>query len=151
MFKVPQKSKTLYNYTSTLMTHRLEKADCVLDWYRGYYVRFTHLSLRIRRTDSRKVRGSIPRLSTVFFCNSAFDEYCFYLYVYFRLLLLFASALFSHSSIFCRQSTNQVSVFFVRWFRAPFFEQVVFALGVLEVTSAGDIEPLVQRRFRLFA
>ena len=107
MFKVPQKSKTLYNYTSTLMTHRLEKADCVLDWYRGYYVRFTHLSLRIRRTDSRKVRGSIPRLSTVFFCNSAFDEYCFYLYVYFRLLLLFASALFSHSSIFCRQSTNR--------------------------------------------
>ena len=41
MFKVPQKSKTLYNYTSTLMTYRLEKADCVLDWYRGYYVRFT--------------------------------------------------------------------------------------------------------------
>ena len=77
------------------MTHRLEKADCVLDWYRGYYVRFTHLSLRIRRTDSRKVRGSIPRLSTVFFCNSAFDEYCFYLYVYcmyFR-FILFASAL----------------------------------------------------------
>ena len=95
MFKVPQKSKTLYNYTSTLMSHRLEKADCVLDWYRGYYVRFTHLSLRIRRTDSRKVRGSIPRLSTVFFCNSAFDEYCFYLYVYcmyFR-FILFASAL----------------------------------------------------------
>jgi hypothetical protein len=34
-------------------------------------------------------------LSTVFFCNSAFDEYCFYLYVYcmyFR-FILFASAL----------------------------------------------------------
>ena len=48
----------------------------------------------MRRTDSRKVRGSIPRLSTVFFCNSAFDEYCFYLYVYcmyFR-FILFASA-----------------------------------------------------------
>ena len=96
MFKVSHKSEISYYYTSTLMTHRLEKANFVLDWYRGYYVRFTsHLSLRIRRTDSRKVRGSIPRLSTVFFCNSAFDEYCFYLYVYcmyFR-FILFASAL----------------------------------------------------------
>ena len=96
MFKVSHKSEISYNYTSTLITHRLEKANFVLDWYRGYYVRFTsHLSLRIRRTDSRKVRGSIPRLSTVFFCNSAFDEYCFYLYVYcmyFR-FILFASAL----------------------------------------------------------
>ena len=95
MFKVSHKSEISYYYTSTLMTHRLEKANFVLDWYRGYYVRFTsHLSLRIRRTDSRKVRGSIPRLSTVFFRNSAFDEYCFYLYVYcmyFR-FILFASA-----------------------------------------------------------
>ena len=90
MFKVSHKSEISYYYTSTLMTHRLEKANFVLDWYRGYYVRFTsHLSLRIRRTDSRKVRGSIPRLSTVFFCNSAFDEYCFYLYVYFRLVCIF--------------------------------------------------------------
>ena len=41
MFKVSHKSKISYYYTSTLMTHRLEKANFVLDWYRGYYVRFT--------------------------------------------------------------------------------------------------------------
>ena len=103
MFKVSQKFKVVYIYTSTLITHRLEKADYVLDWYRGYYVRFTHLSLRIRRTDSRKVRGSIPRLSTVFFCNSAFDEYCFYLYVYcmyFRFILFAARSLVNYLSTF---------------------------------------------------
>ena len=33
---------------------------------------------------------------------------------------------------------DKVSVFFVRWFWAPFFEQVVFALGVLVVTSVSD-------------
>ena len=104
MFKVSHKSEISYYYTSTLMTHRLEKANFVLDWYRGYYVRFTsHLSLRIRRTDSRKVRGSIPRLSTVFFCNSAFDEYCFYLYVYcmyFRFILFAARSLVKYLSTF---------------------------------------------------
>ena len=42
------------------------------------------------------------------------------------------------------------SVLFVRRFRAPFFEQVVYALGVLVVTSASDVYPLVKRRFRLF-
>jgi hypothetical protein len=33
---------------------------------------------------------------------------------------------------------DEPSVFFVRWFWAPFFEQVVFALGVLVVTSVSD-------------
>ena len=33
---------------------------------------------------------------------------------------------------------NNPSVFFVRWFRTPFFEQVVYALGVLVVTSLPD-------------
>ena len=94
MFKVSHKSEISYYYTPTLMTHRLEKANFVLDWYRGYYVRFTsHLSLRIRRTDSRKVRGSIPRLSTVFFviprlmsivfiCMCIFDWYVFSIYTF---------------------------------------------------------------------
>jgi hypothetical protein len=45
---------------------------------------------------------------------------------------------------------DKVSVFFVRWFRAPFFEQVVYAVGVLFVTSGSDVWPVVQRRFRLF-
>ena len=44
--------------------------------------------------------------SAVFFCNSAFDEYCFYLYVYFR-LLLFAARFFLTRQLFCRQSTNR--------------------------------------------
>ena len=42
------------------------------------------------------------------------------------------------------------SVFFVRWFPEPFFEQVVFALGVLVVTSVSDEIPAVKRHFRLF-
>ena len=40
-------------------------------------------------------------------------------------------------------------VFFVRWFRRPFCEQVVYAVVVLEVTSTSDVYPLVKRRFRL--
>ena len=31
------------------------------------------------------------------------------------------------------------SVLFVRWFWAPFFEQVVHALGLLVVTSVSDV------------
>ena len=42
------------------------------------------------------------------------------------------------------------SVLFIRWFWAPFFSQVVYALGVLVVTSASDVVPVVKRRFRLF-
>ena len=42
------------------------------------------------------------------------------------------------------------SVYFVRWFWRPFFEQVVFALGVLVVPSVSDVFPAVKRRFRLF-
>ena len=45
---------------------------------------------------------------------------------------------------------NNCSVLFVRRFRAPFFEQVVYALGVLIVTSPSDVSPVVKRRFRLF-
>ena len=33
---------------------------------------------------------------------------------------------------------NKPSVFFVRWFRTPFFEEVVYAVGVLVVTSLPD-------------
>ena len=47
-------------------------------------------------------------------------------------------------------SLDRPSVFFVRWFWAPFFEQVVYAVGVLFVTSASDVYPVVQRHFRLF-
>jgi len=42
------------------------------------------------------------------------------------------------------------SVLFVRWFWAPFFEQVVRALGLLVVTSESDALPVVKRHFRLF-
>ena len=45
---------------------------------------------------------------------------------------------------------DERSVLFVRWFWRPFFEQVVFALGVFVIPSAGDVSPVVQRRFRLF-
>ena len=45
---------------------------------------------------------------------------------------------------------DELNVLFVRWFRAPFFEQVVFAVGVLEVTSGSDEIPVVKRHFRIF-
>ena len=45
---------------------------------------------------------------------------------------------------------DKPSVFFVRWFWAPFFSQVVKAVGVLEVSSASDVIEVVKRRFRLF-
>ena len=45
---------------------------------------------------------------------------------------------------------DKVSVYFVRWFWRSFFEQVVFAIGVLVVTSVSDVFPVVKRRFRLF-
>ena len=45
---------------------------------------------------------------------------------------------------------DKYSVFFVRWFWRPFFEQVVFALVVLVVTSESDVSPVVKRHFRLF-
>ena len=47
-------------------------------------------------------------------------------------------------------SFDKSRVLYIRWFWRTVFEQVVFALVVLEVTSAGDIEPVVTRRFRLF-
>ena len=46
---------------------------------------------------------------------------------------------------------DERSVLFVCWFWAPFFEQVVFAIGVFVVTSVRDVLPEVKRRFRLFA
>ena len=45
---------------------------------------------------------------------------------------------------------DKCGVFFVRWFREPFFEQVVFALGVLVIPSASDGLPVVNRYSRLF-
>ena len=41
------------------------------------------------------------------------------------------------------------SVLFVRWFWAPFFLQVVHALGLLVVMSSRNVLP-VNRHFRLF-
>ena len=38
-------------------------------------------------------------------------------------------------------------VFFVRWFWRPFFEQVVYALGVLVVTSVSDVSQLLRGTF----
>ena len=63
------------------------------------------------------------------------------------LLLSFAAVLILGISL---PIFDKFSVFFVRWFRAPFFEQVVYALGLLVVTSASDVFPVVKRRFRLF-
>ena len=40
-------------------------------------------------------------------------------------------------------------VFFVRWFRRPFCEQVVYALVVLVIPSASDVSPVSKRHFRL--
>ena len=45
---------------------------------------------------------------------------------------------------------HKFSVFFVRWFWAPFFEQIVHALGVLAIPSGSDVLPVVKRHFRLF-
>ena len=45
---------------------------------------------------------------------------------------------------------NKAGVFSVRWFSAPFFLQVVFALGLLVVPSESDVSPVVKRHFRLF-
>ena len=86
--------------------------------------------------------------SAVFFCNSAFDESVFIVCVF--SIITFCGALFSHSSIIL-SPIDKSSVFFVRWFRAPFFEQVVFALEVHVVTSESDESPVVKRHFRLFA
>jgi len=58
-----------------------------------------------------------------------------------RVLLLF----FQFFHVF-----DKVSVFFVRWFWALFFEQVVFALALFVVTSVSDVFPVVKRHFRLF-
>ena len=45
---------------------------------------------------------------------------------------------------------DNYSVLFVRWFWAPFCEQVVFALGVLVVPSVSDPYHVGKRHFRLF-
>ena len=45
---------------------------------------------------------------------------------------------------------DKPSVLFIRWFWAPFFSQVVKAVGVLEVSSVSDVWPVVERHFRLF-
>ena len=66
--------------------------------------------------------------------------------------LLFSRSCFSFSRLcfcfFC--CLDKSSVFFVRWFWAPFFEQVVFAVRVFVVTSESDVLPVVKRHFRLF-
>ena len=59
----------------------------------------------------------------------------------------FAAVLFLEISL---PILDKFSVLFVRWFRAPFFVLVVHALGVLVVTSASDVSPVVKRYFRLF-
>ena len=63
------------------------------------------------------------------------------------LLLSFAAVLILGISL---PIFDEFSVFFVRWFWAPFFSQVVKAVGVLEVSSESDVSPVVKRRFRLF-
>ena len=45
---------------------------------------------------------------------------------------------------------DKVSVYFVRWFWRPFFEQVIFAVGVFVIPSESDVFPVVKRHFRLF-
>ena len=69
------------------------------------------------------------------------------LFLLLLLLLLFAAVLILGISL---PIFDKFSVFFVRWFRAPFFSQVVKAVGVLEVSSVSDAFQVVKRRFRLF-
>ena len=64
------------------------------------------------------------------------------------LLLSFAAVLILGISL---PIFDEFSVLFVRWFWAPFFSQVVKAVGVLVVPSVSDVCPLVERHFRLFA
>ena len=45
---------------------------------------------------------------------------------------------------------DNVRVLFVRWFWRPFFEQVIFAVGVFPVTNESDVFPVEKRHFRLF-
>ena len=64
--------------------------------------------------------------------------------------LLFSRSCYSFSRICFFCFLDKPIVFFVRWFWAPFFEQVVFAVGVFVVTGASDVLPVVKRRFRPF-
>ena len=63
------------------------------------------------------------------------------------LLLLFAAVPILGISL---QIFDKFSVFFVRWFWAPFFEQVVFALWLFAKPSASGVSPVVKRYSRLF-
>ena len=63
------------------------------------------------------------------------------------LLLSFAAVLILGISL---PIFDKPSVLFIRWFWAPFFSQVVKAVGVLVVPSESDVSPVVKRRFRLF-
>jgi len=46
-------------------------------------------------------------------------------------------------------SLDKPNVFFVRWFWAPFFEQVVYAVGLFVVTSVRDVSPVAKKHFHL--
>ena len=71
--------------------------------------------------------------------------------MYFRFILLEARFFLTRLLLlFCELFRDISRVFFVRWFWRPFFEQVVFALGVLVVPSVSDVLPVVKRHFRLF-
>ena len=52
--------------------------------------------------------------------------------------------------LICFPILDKFSVLLVCWFWAPFFEQVVYAVVVLFVTSVSDVYPEVKRHFRLF-
>ena len=69
-------------------------------------------------------------------------------------LSLYQSSVGNASAIILRASSLHVfekfTVLFVRWFWAPFFLQVVHALGLVVVTSSRDELPVVNRHFRLF-
>lgn len=52
--------------------------------------------------------------------------------------------------LICFPILDKFSVLLVCWFWAFFFEQVVYAVVVLFVTSVSEVLPVVQRRFRLF-
>ena len=67
----------------------------------------------------------------------------------FLVLLLYWCSTCCFSSFFFHK-LDKGSVFFVRWFWRPFFELVVFALGVFEVPSASDVFTVVKRHFGLF-
>ena len=89
---------------------------------------------RQKKSEERRRRSSKKKI-----CKKSRMRVCFKILVRVSLSLSLSLSL-----------SMKFSVFFVRRFWTPFFEQVVFALVVLAKPSVRDVFPVVKRRFRLF-